>query len=65
MHGMLARLMPLVQSQGTGMAAFKGLLQVASPGTATLRVTPAPPRPSSPSSPQLQAGRQAGTQSSA
>ncbi|XP_028353810.1 pentraxin-4 [Physeter macrocephalus] len=56
MQDVLARL-PLIQSQGAGLAAFKGRLQVAGPGTAALWVTPAPPRPLSPSSPQLQAGR--------
>lgn len=50
----LARLMPLVQSQGARLAALEGQLQVVAPG-----VTAAQPRPSSPSSPQLQGGRQA------
>nr|XP_010990939.1 pentraxin-4 [Camelus dromedarius] len=55
----LAHLMPLVQSQGARLATLEGQLQVASPGTAAPGVTPAQPRSSSPSSPQLQRGRQA------
>ncbi|KAF3818824.1 hypothetical protein GH733_012241 [Mirounga leonina] len=59
----LARLTHLVQGQGARLAALKGRLQVACPGTMAPGLTPArPPTPPglpSSSSPTLQRGRQA------
>ncbi|XP_021553668.1 pentraxin-4 [Neomonachus schauinslandi] len=59
----LAHLTHLVQGQGTRLAALKGRLQVACPGTMAPGLTPArPPTPPglpSSSSPTLQRGRQA------
>nr|XP_020742125.1 pentraxin-4 [Odocoileus virginianus texanus] len=55
----LLRLTPLVQSQGTRLAALEGQLRVAGPSPAAPKVTLAPSRPSDWSAPQLQGGRQA------
>ncbi|KAF5913769.1 hypothetical protein HPG69_002631 [Diceros bicornis minor] len=59
LQDMLARLTPLVQSQGARLAALKGQLQVAGPGTTAPGLTPAQPGPPSPSSPKPQGDRQA------
>ncbi|CAI9172586.1 unnamed protein product [Rangifer tarandus platyrhynchus] len=55
----LLRLTPLVQSQGTRLAALEGQLRVAGPSPAAPKVTLAPSRPLNWSALQLQGGRQA------